>query len=363
MRCLLQILLVIMLLFAYGVYYNSRISSEESLKEGQIYSVSFVSGEEAASENAAKLKELLPALIEDYESDLELCLVNGSVWNEGEEEIHIRCRLRTENGKLISAGDMPDYTVTGSVLRDEDEQNGSRVCVLSADFGLSESDSIVLGGESYLVVGTENPESNDFDRMSYFGLQRVAYVPFMGIPETTELRSVTIRLDRVLTAGEIKRMNSLLRNAFGNQIISYPEGIRVDYDEQAAMKTIMLAAVLLSLMAAYCMSRSFTCQLELKKREHSILLLLGAGKGRIWLKYAVEFGGQLILSELVGYCIFRYLLLRRLNADYKWMWYIFTEETGGLLQVAAVANGIVLLFVFLSLWNQLKKTPIELARG
>ncbi len=57
-------------------------------------------------------------------------------------------------------------------------------------------------------------------------------VPFRYIPDNSKIYRVYIRFNMVILSSEYEYMNELMFDTFATDIISLPEGYRVDYDEK-----------------------------------------------------------------------------------------------------------------------------------
>jgi hypothetical protein len=374
----IQLLIVLTLLFSYGVYSNSKLGIESLEYEGQLYSPSFISGESANPENVKKLKALLPEILEKYQNTIERCYVSCYVPTElstkfSSTTFYVSV-VKPDKSKAAEVQIVPDEYLSGRYLTNQDEDGEEAVCVVTKNVAENVGDVIDVCGEKMTVVGVDNIDGKGEEPsdstifytntlLQTFGFENTAILPLKFMPEDTAIFNFFIRFNRVITAQEIEELNDLFGETFGTDIISYPEGVQISYDLVKGYRTLIVAALLLALIAAHCMSSIYLFVLNRKEKETGILIVCGASKYRVSLIFVLEMAVQLIISALAALVIFQCVLRKYLDAKYRWFYYIFYEQKAIVhnLLIIFVAGIVMLTGICIAL--KVRKTPISIIKN
>lgn len=209
-----QIVAVIVVMFSYGIYINSRQEINSSRYEGQKYSVEFNVSENANSENVAKLKEKLPEIFNSYSGLIESCLVESIIpcedadgnydYNSLADNIYFKSFFTVGDGGYKNLEIIPEKYLDGRKLNDDDENGNQPVCVVTRSVAEKTGDKVRIGDVDYEVVGVENLgvdgeyDTYGFIKMSeYFKYEKALLVPFKQIPENAALMKVEILFNRL----------------------------------------------------------------------------------------------------------------------------------------------------------------------
>lgn len=374
-----QIVAIIILMFSYGIYINSKQEINASNYEGQKYSVEFNVSENANPENAAKLKKVLPEILDCYSGLIESCSVESVIpcedadgnydYSSREDNIYFRTFFTFEDGRYKNLEIIPEKYLEGRKLSDDDENGNQPVCVVTRSVAEKTGDKVRIGDVDYEVVGVENfgadgeYETYEYIKMvEYFKYEKALLVPFRQIPENATLMNVEILFDRVITVSEYKYINGIFGDAFGSDILSLPAGHRVDYDEEKVFQSMIFIVLILGCLAAHSMVGVYGYILKKREKQTGIFLVCGARKQDIVKAYVLEMSVQLLFFSCIGYFLFQKLLRRKLDLRYKWFYSIFVEEIDDCVKLLAIFIAIVICITSVNIIRIVKKSPISIIK-
>lgn len=380
---IMQVLIVIIIMFAYGVYSNSKLGLNDLAYEGQIYDPDFINAKMASSENVAKIKKIIPKILEKYPNAIEKCYIttaelckdeNGELNYESLSGCtHYTSCISVDKGKKNIVQLVPNELLAGRYLTAEDEQKDANVCILTQELAKNAGDTIEFFGKKYSVVGVDCIEGKGetfaecevlyvTKLMDTFRYYKTVIMPLNCIPDQTVIDNFYIRFNRVITAKEVSELNDLLFDNFGNEIVSYPEGERVNYDMVNSYRTLIVAAILLAIIAAHSMSSIYLFILKRKEKETGILIVCGASKYKLASMYIFEMIVQLAIAVVSGVAVFQFVLRGYLDRKYKWFYYIFSERETIVYNILIVFALSIIVLTGISIALKIKKTPISIIK-
>ncbi len=321
----------------------------------------------------------MPEILNNYPDLIEKCQVESIILCEDEDgnynynslsdNIYFKTSFTVEDGKYKNLEIIPENYLEGRKLSDDDENGDQPVCVVTRSVAEKTGDKVKIGNVDYEVVGVETFGSDgeyktyDYIKMlEYFKYEKALLVPFRHIPENSTLMSVEILFNRVITVSEYKYINGILGEAFGGDILSLPEGHRIDYDEEKVFQSMIFIVLILGCLAAHSMVGVYSYVLKKREKQTGIFLVCGARKTDIVKAYVLEMSVQLMFFSCIGYFLFQNLLRRKLDVRYKWFYSIFVEEIGDCIKLLAIFLTIVICITSVNIIWIVKKSPISIIK-
>lgn len=367
-----QVASILVIMFSYGVFINSKQGIDDLSYEGQTYALSFNLSDETNENNIEKLKEVLPELLEKYSRQIEKCTVMTLIpvededgnydYNDMIENLYFMSSFRVEDEKYENVEMVPEEFLEGRGIGDKDENTENPVCVVTRNIAENPGAKVNINDVEYEVVGVSKFDSDDVNAVRYFTTDKMMMVPFRYIPDNSKIFRISIRFNMVILSSEYEYMNKLMSDTFGNDITGLPEGYRVDYDEKKVFQSMMLIVAILGVLAADSMIAIYTYILKKREKETGIFLVCGASKRDIIKIYVVEMSLQLISFSVLGYVFFQFLIRRWLDLRYKWFHYIFTEKIEDCRKLVVIFVVFVIVFTSSNIIWRIKKSPIKIIK-
>ena len=338
--------MVMLLLFAFGVFVNSRLQISEDRYAGEVYSLVISDGENTGEMLSGLSGTVRDILLRNSSEQVifYMTLTYGETESGTDSEndvVHFIVRISGENGGLIAVNNFDSSVLLGRAISREEENDGKKVCVVSADFQKSVGESVEFAGLEYPVIGVENSEDTLDHRLQSFTYPKTVYCPLAALPEGVSPKMLSLRYNRVLTASDLKELNECFFGVFGNRVLEYPQGISISLDTEKLCRELIAAAVLLRLLASF--SAAGVCWLGVKRKQSEFKLFLSVGcKKRTLLLYEL---GKLLLrgtaAAVLGRLIFLSVLVPACGSTYRWFRYIFYECFRQWIPVPAAFIGIL----------------------
>ncbi len=363
-----QIMSVVIILFSYGVYRNNKYKLAEGESEADYYN--FWSKEDISKVKFSDVKTELLKLAEKYDGIIENVMISG--WSQI-DDINIEERAMVYQYGRIWVGSSFEFSKGGlktgnrydEVLKkndgryftDEEINNGAQVCLVADCLYEIEPNCWVIDGIEYEVIGHEHSEENAHNGRWYVG----AILPYYSIPDEMRVSYISLSLTRPLLKSEHEELTNDFRMFIPESEVEFPEYTGIDVDEKATMKTMMLAAVFMSLISAFSVCVIYRYILTKRIKTTAIYRICGCTIIKSAMIYISEMVFVLGFSSMFGSILFEFLIEPFLERKYTWFSVIYQNNTCYFLVSLyfTIVAGFSICMIFLSC----KATPKEMLRS
>lgn len=221
-----------------------------------------------------------------------------------EDSRYTLCYITTENiGGLLKEGRI--YT--------EAELNSDKYCAIVAAYGKEE---LIINGQSFEILGKE---------ISIAGFTQISTTPYAFRSLDLKLSYVDIGLTRILTEGELTKIENLLNDRLSGRYALQLKTTTSE-DQNAILKSSLVTSSLIGISVLVVLSIVYGYVISLRKKNLAIWRLTGCSKIRAALYFFVEMGILSAPSVLLGFVSFYVVQKLWLNAIYPYMAVILTAK-------------------------------------
>ncbi|MBQ9699968.1 MAG: hypothetical protein IJV71_05035, partial [Lachnospiraceae bacterium] len=304
-----QIFSVIIIVLSYGVvnHYNTKVDVKESVS--LIHAFSVVRDEKTGKVNefldVRGMKNFYNKILPMIENKLDYFFVLG--WCG---EYTLQSSTGYENGVYTKSTQLNKRIgiAKGRSFTDEEIANGEYCIIVPQDMD-NESGYWTFGGNEYKIIGTLSNES----------MTTEFFVPYGAIPEDTEVREISLIMEKPLLETEYEIISDVLRECFGDKVnIPGFSGI-INSSNSRVYRDIMVVSIVLIFVFAinYCIIYRYI--LEKRRRIFAVSRICGGSKFKISVAYMFELLGMSLITLMIGVFLFDTAILPKATDAFEYI--------------------------------------------
>ncbi len=369
-----QVIAVVIILFSFGIYRNNRYK----LAEGESRDKSLIfSPKENVDIEISRVRDKIVEVSKKYSSLIDSTYIptkvnlteyspedfeNMSLVYSGTNIALARSEFKVVNGEILFRDVYTDNILLtidedGRGFTEDELTNGARVCLVPYEAYEMQKDKFEINGISYEIIGHEKKPLGLYATSS-----REFNIPLMSLPDDAKLSVLCFNLKRPLLRSEYEA----IRAEFIPMILSENEVdisgfYSIEIDEKATIKTMMVAAVFMSLISAFSVCIIYRYMLAKRVKTTAIYRICGCTRLKSSLIYIGEMVMVLAGSCAAGSLLFELIVEPRLEKSYTWFSVIYKNGSSYLLVLLyfVIVSGIASVMIAAS--N--RRTPKELLSG
>ncbi len=354
-----QILAVVVILFSYGVYVNNQYTLQEKEDATMTFLARLCPDKEAAG-CAADLKEHLAEFLEPYDGIITsgVLLTPVEITQELPEGVGIEnataCSYYTFRKHRYVKSD--SYLKNAEIYRpipfsEEQLNNGEKVCLISGAMAkaLVGEEYFSVDGEEYLILGFTDEKDP---------MPGVVEIPLCSLGDNMKPLQFYLQFSRSMTFDEYTRLRDNLSMYFPDA--EFDEFEAYEVDDVSCLKTMMLACVFLSVLAAITISTIYNYLMQKRNLMTAVYQICGGSTLQTVGIYLGEMSLLLMVTAALGGGIFYFLVEPRMEKYFHWFSVIFAGKTS--LWLLAIYVAVVFVFVTTIMWMSLRLAPKERLR-
>lgn len=318
-----QIISIIMLFFAYGVFGSFNLSKQEYNAENYTMGAYMNIGANVY------IDEFIPVftkILEQTEPRMNYFVVIGE---RNEEGIMIRTDNEYHNGRFSGSRKcMERDSLSSGRFATEEEINSGAMVAVTEDVGVV-GETIEFGGAEYKITGKEAGR-----------ICKTISVSLMAFPDKWPIDAFSIHFEKLPTAKDYEVFKTELENAFGDKVVVEETEI-LDREKVIAMNSIITMSVLIGVIAALDTALLYGYIVEKRRKQMAIMGILGAKRIDRILINEVEIMFVTIITSLIGWLLFQGVFEELIQNIYENVVEIYYGK------VYAIMVGIYILCVFI----------------
>lgn len=359
-----QIIGVLMLLSAYGIYFNNEYELENNAAlEKQIYISFYQDDVEQNKELVRSIKENFPQILDDFVGYLSYVNLYGTLsckHNEESPQFSFQTEFDYDGKSYLNVPELlPDSRfLNGEWFTDDDLNSGALKCIVGmtgAEIDAFAADKLEIGETKYEIIGRPIDNIDLITETSNFAAD--INIPLESMPEETMLEGMTVVFDRALTATEYNSFMAKLNSAMGDHIEAATDFYVATIDDKNRLKNMMIIVALIALLSAYSTCKIYKYILDSRLKETAVFMITGAKTRQILFMYFGEIVVLQIISNFCGLALFKTVAMKILVTKFVWLELVFSKHYEIIL--IAIYLAVTFTIAAVNVYKCIRHTPIE----
>lgn len=324
-----QIISVVILLFAYGIFGSFNLSQKEYDYQKRVMYTSFTGDEVYMGEIRAALQHHLS----EKEEYLQEFIVLGGY--DSVNDTRIRVRNSYKKGKFSTSDvfceDFP--LIKGRNLTEYEMNSKNNVAISASTYSIGSK--VRVGNTDYEIVGIIQDDDKD----------ESIFVSLDSVPDDYILAGICFNYNKYPTVKDYEDMVKIFETAVGRNRVEFSEFEPMDNEQIIAMKSIVIISVIIGIISALDTALLYRFIMEKRKKQMAIMGIVGAKKIHRILINETEIMILTAMTSTIGYLIFRYIFEGLIQNIYKNMVEIYYPKIyvimlgiyiGGMLLITSI---------------------------
>lgn len=343
--CLLvisQLIAVILIYFAYGIYCNYN----ESLQEVTIDSYTIMANfSEEESSEFGELKECFNDTLLEVEDRLNFFYILAS-----DEDKMINIHNEYHDGKFFISKEVAKNVIIseGYYLSDEDVSNGKNV-IAAHSLG-NVDDEVEIAGIKYKIVGIIEQDDTETKCLD---------IPYAATPDSVRLRCIILNFKKLPRQSDYVAFKDSLESKFGDKV-QVDEFKLKDVEEITSIHSIMIFAIAISVITGVDTCLLFGYIISRRKKQSAVLELVGGKRINIFTICELEVMIISLLDTIIGFIFYKICIEERLQNMYGNAMGVYSRERYLIISVIYLLS--ILLITSIMVWKHTFYTVKEMLR-
>lgn len=360
----------IIIFFSYGIYQHFHVVLTDARAETQEINIAI---NDPSAVSKSKLLNCIYSLPDEINAAVKMYFLTPLVdvkKNDGSIESdvsYVTCRFavyrgQIKNSELLESNLKTNGNLRGDYYSEEAQHNGERVALLSetrdySDSGISRAASYVTrkeNGREFLTV-----ENEEYEIIGY-SPACIIDVPILSLDDSVTFgQSIDLDFGSMQSDMITKRQYEIIKDTFESNFgtaVTVPELELPDQRTLYYYRTIMLVAVLISMLAALNYSQLYSYIMDQRKRTIAIIRICGCTPNKAVCIFLLECLILTIPPYIISAFFFAKAVLPALKNTYPYMQGAFSPIIYVCMTLIYFGSAILVLWVILR--HRIKKCSI-----